>query len=421
MRLSTAPLNRLERYTWRRHRPAQVFNGLEDGILGLASFVALRSLGAPAWIAPLMVVLAQAPWILSPMWEQAISRMPPHRAFRWFGVGLGLPLVAMALVGVTPTGDEGHGSGDYVLFLALYVLAHLVIGGSIAQRGAMIRTNYRNEVRGSVFGLLQVLGQSASIATAKLSGALLNADPRFLRVLFPLAGVLGFLGQLRLSTIRWKRGGRTGRPREGGPGFREAWKRSARLLRDDRDFMVYQVAWSLYGMGFLMSTPMIVVFGESRLGLSYNDWTWAQGVAFPLASILAVAPVGRLVDRLGPVRMTALAFFLLVGFFAALPLVRTAPQVIAAFAFWGVAMAGVGIVWNVGPLAFAPEGRGRHYAAAHVAIVGVRSLLAPLLGYLVAELLSIEVLFLVTAALVLAGGVVAWRLHARCADRLRAM
>ncbi len=407
-------LDRVERYTWRRHWRAQVASGLGEGVLGLASFVALRSLGAPTWIAPLIVVLAQSPWMFSPMWEHAVARFEPHRAFRWFGAAFALPLVAIAFVSVTPGArGDGHGVGDVGLFLACYVVAQAVHGGDIAQRSALIRANYRERVRGSVFGALAVIARGASIASAKAAGVVLEADPRWLRVVFPVAGALSFGEQMLLSRIRWRRDGLRRAAQTAGGGFREAWKRSVRLLRDDRDFRTYEIAWSLYGMGFLASTPMIVVFGERDLGASYATWTWAQGVSMPLAQIAATAPFGWLVDRVGAVRTTAFAYVLVTLFLASVPFVHTGPALVACFALWGVAMAGVNIVWNVGPLAFAPEGRGRHYAAAHVALVGLRSLLGPPLGYLLFQTVGMRATFALCAALVACGTVTAFRLSRR--------
>lgn len=403
-------LSRVGRYTWRRHARAQVASGLAEGILGLASFAAMRSLGAPSWIAPAMVVLSQASWMLSPMWEHAVAHTAPNRAFRIFGAFSLLALLGVAVVDVQPTArGNGYGVGDLYLFLACYALCYVSFGGQIAQRGALIRANYKAENRGRVFGMLSVVSRGAQIASAKAAGLVLNTDPRWLRVVFPLAGVLYFLENSLLSLIRWRRGGRT---REPGPGFREAWKRSARLLRDDREFRMYQIAWSLYGIGFLASTPMIVVFGESDLQVSYNEWTWAQGVALPVAGIVGTIPAGRLVDRLGPVRTTALSYLVLTVFFVLIPFATSATHLIAGFTLWGLSMSGIGIVWNLGPLAFAREGEGRRYAAAHVALVGLRSVIGPALGYAIAETVSLRATFAVSAVMVFAAGLICWRIRA---------
>ena len=411
-RLWSSPrrLSRVGRYTWRLHWRASVASGLAEGILGLATFVAMRSLGAPIWIAPAMVVLSQASWIASPMWEHAVSRVPPHRAFRIFGLLAFAGLAAIAFVGVERTaGHDGYGTGDLTLFLGCFVLVHVVFGGQIAQRGALIRANYAVLNRGRVFGALSVVSRSASIASTKAAGALLNADPRWLRVVFPLAGLLYLAENATLSLVRWRRGGRT---HGGGAGFREAWKRSARLLRDDPTFRRYELAWMLYGIGFLMGIPMVTVLGESVLQFSYNEWTWAQGAALPVATVVGTIPAGRLVDRVGAVRTTAFAYALLTAFFALLPFATTFGHVVAAFVLWGFAMAGIGIVWNLGPLAFAAEGEGRKYAAAHVALVGVRSVIGPPLGLLIAETVALRATFVVSACLIATAGVICWRLPA---------
>ena len=337
--MSCAPrnLSRVGRYTWRRHAPAQVATGLVQGLVGLASFAAMRSLGAPAWIAPAMVVISQASWMASPMWENVVARTGPQRAFRMFGALAMLTLLGIAFVDVQPTSrGDGHGVGDLTLFLVCYALCYVSVGGQIAQRGALIRTNYKVLNRGRVFGLLSLVARSAQIVSAKAAGFLLNMDPRWLRVVFPVAGLLYLVENVQLSRIRWRRGRAEHEP---GSGFRASWARCVSLLRDDHQFRRYEIAWTLYGTGFLMSTPMIVVFGESDLQVSYNEWTWAQGVAMPVAGIIGTPFAGRLVDRLGPVRMTALSFVVLSLFFALIPFVTTAVELVAAFALMGFAMA----------------------------------------------------------------------------------
>ena len=119
------------------------------------------------------------------------------------------------------------------------------------------------------------------------------------------------------------------------------------------------------------------------------------------------------VSRSPCVRTTALSFLLLVIFLGSVPLVSTATGLVIVFAVWGVAMAGVMVTWNLGPLHFAPEGQGSKYASVHVFLVGVRSTVAPMLGYAVAELLGLNMLFWLSAGLMATATVTVWMLRER--------
>jgi predicted MFS family arabinose efflux permease len=253
---------------------------------------------------------------------------------------------------------------------------------------------------------------------AKGGGWLLDHDPRWLRALFPLAAVLGILGHVFISRIRWRRDGEG--PEVPEPGVRgalaamgRAWAQALRVLRRDRDFFLFEAAFMLYGFALLMSTPLVVIYAEGDLGLTYGEWTWASGFASPLAQLASVFLVGRLSDRLGLARSTSLAFLLLVGFFAVLPLVTGANGLIASYVALGVAMAGVNVGWNLGPLRFAPIGRSRTYTSVHVLLVGVRSGTAPVVGYLAMKTFGIRITFGVSAVMMALAFLLMWWLARR--------
>jgi MFS family permease len=216
--------------------------------------------------------------------------------------------------------------------------------------------------------------------------------------------VLGIGGHVLLSRIRWRA------PRAavaaGGRGFKAAgravartWRDTLALLKADPPFRTYETGFMLYGFGLNMTAPMLVLFGEEALGCSYDEWTTANGLAYPFAYLCTVALLGRLVDRLGVVRLCTLSFGLLGVYFALLPLVHGVGALVATYVVFGVCMAGVNLGWNLGPLHFAPKGRSHLYMSVHVGLVALRSTFAPLAGYAVYSFVSPEAAFLSSAAL----------------------
>jgi predicted MFS family arabinose efflux permease len=186
-----------------------------------------------------------------------------------------------------------------------------------------------------------------------------------------------------------------------------AWRETFRILREDKAFGTYERGFMLYGLGFLSSVGLLALYAEAELNLSYDQWTSAQSLSFPVAQIAGAALFGRLSDRLGIVRATAMGFLLLAAFFGLMPLVGSAGGLVAACALWGVAMGGVNVGWSLGPLHFAPDGQAHMYGAVHFCLVGVRSLVGPFLGFAVKEAFSYPAAFALSAALVAAG---AWTL-----------
>ena len=408
----TLPL--VARYTWALQWPSAALEGLAAGVVGLSAFVVERSLGAPEEAVPVLIALWQLVWVFAPGIGTLLARADPQRLWRTLALATFLPLAGVAFVVITPT-SPGHGKGTLWLFLALMALHYGSAIATVPHRGALLRTNYPQHVRGRMFGLFMVANLLAAGAAAKGAGYLLDWDPRCVRVIYPLAAVSGIAAFLLMGRIRWRRSREARRlAAHASDGvvkaMTNAWRETFRILREDKAFGTYERGFMLYGLGFLSSVGLLVLYSEKVLGLSYAKWTWAQSVAFPLAQIAGAALFGRLSDRLGVVRTTAVSFFLLCGFFALMPFVHSATHLAAAYVLWGVAMGGVNVGWSLGPLHFAPDGEAHMYGAVHFCLVGIRSLIGPFLGYAMKELFGYTAAFALSAALVAAGGVTAWRL-----------
>jgi MFS family permease len=408
--LRSAP--RIARYTFALQWPGALLTGLAWGVIGLTTFAAKRSLGGAGWTVPALIAVGQMTWMAAPAITPLLRRSDPRRVWRWLGVLGYAPLLLIAFVYVEPVGAQGEGEGWLGLFFVAIFLHYAGSVGYIPHRGAMLRTNYPPAVRGRMYSLMQFLAFFGFVLASKGAGALLDHDPRWLRLLYPVAAVIGFAGFLVQSRIRWRGQGRRsveamstgvwGR-------WKEGWSATVRILREDRAFRIYESAFMLYGIGFLMSVTLLVLYAEDDLGLSYHQYTWAVGVAYPLAQLVGTIFWGRLVDRIGMVRTTVFAFLGLGLFFALMPLVGTAGALIAGFAFWGLVMSGIEVTWSLGPLHFAPEDKAHMYPAVHFSLVGVRSIFAPFLGYFTMELFGFRLAFLITAVLMVAAAVVVSR------------
>jgi MFS family permease len=403
---------RVARYTWSRQWPAELCAGAVEGFLGVASFTAMRSLGAPDWIAALFVSFGQILWLAAPVWEAAFARFHFRQAFLWMGLAANAPMLLVALVD-----DEALAEGwGLWLFAGVIVIAAAVDAAYVPHRGALAGANYPLAVRGRLFAMLSTVSRFSTIVAAKTSGWLLDADFRWIRVLFPIAGVCGLLEHWTLSRIRWQRAGvPKSRPWRGAgtaaAAATDAWRDTIRVLRDDRGFRTYEIGFLLYGSGFLMSNPLVTIYAVHDLALSYGEWTTASGLAQPLAYVATILTFGRAVDRFGVVRTTAAAFALLTLFFTSMPFVRDAIALDVCYLLFGVAMALVNLGWTLGPLEFAPTGQARTYSTVHVLFVGVRSAVAPFLGWWLSTRIGIAAVFAISACLVAAGCVTMLRLR----------
>ncbi|MGH7162068.1 MAG: hypothetical protein ACREID_01185, partial [Planctomycetota bacterium] len=219
---------RVARYTWARQWPAAALFGVAQGVIALAPFAVMRSLGSSDLVVSLIITAWQFPWILAPLCEPLLLRLDPQRAFRWIGAAMFLPLLFVVFVDVDPVGPHGSGKGDLLLFLCLLFFESAANIAFVPHRGALIHANYPVEVRGRFYGLLTAVMILMSVFSSKAGGLLLDLDPRWLRAIYPAAALAGLLALRQYSRIRWRQARRQ-RAHGETLGFREAWRTTARI------------------------------------------------------------------------------------------------------------------------------------------------------------------------------------------------
>lgn len=401
------PTPRIAAYTWRRQWKAEICTGLVGGASGLAAFVAMRSLGAPRWTPQFLAVAGQIPWLVAPGLEAFTRRLDARRTFIWLGLAANVPLLALAFLPVEAQGEHGHGVGPWWWFLGAMIALVALDGLYLPLRSALIRANYAENVRGRFFGWISGVSKTATVASSKLGGLMLDHDPRLVRVYFPLAGIAGIVEHYLISRIRWHRAEAL-RPAEstGVIGhFRDALREGWAILGRDRDFRIYEIGFMLYGLGFLMSQPLLAEFMDRTLKLTYSEATWALGFAEPVSYLVVALVVGPMLPRLGVVAVTCAAFLLLSWFFVSMAFVTSPAAFVALFFLFGATMAGVNLGWNLGPMRFAPPGKTRAYMAVHLLLVGARIVVAPFLGFALSRWVGTPFVFGVSSVVVAAGAV----------------
>ena len=125
-----------------------------------------------------------------------------------------------------------------------------------------------------------------------------------------------------------------------------------------------------YGLAWMMLQPTVPVFLVERLDVAYADVANARGLIYFTMIAAFSHPFGRLLDRVGPLAVSRLAFAVLTLFPLLLASARGVGMVFAAFVVFGLGMAAVNLGWTTGPIHFARERDSSGYMGAHVALVG---------------------------------------------------
>lgn len=362
----------LEGYTAHYHLRASLALGMVAGAFVLNEYVARKGLGASRWHLVALLLLPALVQSVAALWNPATRGGPiGRRPFRRLGMPGRLLLLAFVALPFTQSATP------FVIIVAISTVAEVLL---LPAQNAIVASNYPAATRGRWFGLVTASHALGIIVVSVPAGWLLDRRPEAWPWLMAFAGVVGAWGYANWSKLR-RRGLRRA---PDAPDLIE-FGSAIQVLRKDRAFLAFELCFMTYGTGFLMLQPVLPIYLVDEVGISYGEVGLARGLLFWLAMIVAGPVFGRLSDRVGILRSAACAFVLLAGFPLVLLFAPGLAGVNVGFALFGLAMAGVHVAWNLGPIALA---RGRDpvpYLNAHLGLVGVRALIGMIGGSLLQE------------------------------------
>ncbi len=233
----------------------------------------------------------------------------------------------------------------------------------------VIQKVYPDAARGKVMSTVRMGQVAAILLITPLAGWAL--DQVGYRALFPLGALFGILATYFFTRIDIDEGVLPPRQTKT---FADLWQ----IVRSDRNFSIYLLSYSLFGMGGLMAWPLYPIVQVDRLQLSYSE-IGLLGLVESTAWLLSYLLWGRTIDRRGGLyvvravcaisMMTPLNYLVATSGWMLLPSTITRGIVMGGFELGR---------FNAGIQLADPE-RVPEYAAIQSTVVGLRGIVAPLL------------------------------------------
>lgn len=301
-------------------------------------------------------------------------------------------------------------------FIGLIIMSQIIGCFAAPAYAALMKDAYPDRQRGQLMGLVRVWMTIAAMLAGVLTGHLLDrglpalwvlgiavttgalvareiAHPRWrlwaglavaglitllapclampisYRVLFPIAAMFGLASLWMFKHVP-----------EADVAANEAPRLTIRdslgALLTDRRFLLYSLAFFIFGFGSLLQGPLVPLFQVDKLHI---DDRWVGLLAMTGAGVSAIAYYvwGRLMDRYGPF-ITVVLSFAVVGFS---PLVYAQTHhvstLLVAVIFTGIGNPGVDLIWLNAVMHFTNRDGIPRYAALHTFLMGIRGLIAP--------------------------------------------
>ncbi len=354
-------------------------------LYGFLSFILYKDLGASAFLISFLTALKPVITIFSFYWSAGVSGAKLKSNAMWAGIWMRAPFL------LCPWVDQAWyvvlAAANYMLFYRAGVPAWLEI----------LKRNVQEGKRERLFSLSSGLAYAEGVILSLGMGGLLDREPGLWKFLFFGAAAVGLVSAALLGRVdvepghipepeklSWKE--RLVRP----------WRDSVQLLRERRDFSLFQWGFMLAGFGIMLIQPAIPVFVVDWLQVSYLEMAAAISIAKGLGFTLSSPLWARWFERTPIIQLSSIVFFWF-GLFPALLVLSGISfwWLYVAYFFYGVAQGGSHLVWNMaGPL-FAGKEPSLRYTGTGVMLAGVRGAVGPGLGGLLSVLWSpVQVLWM---------------------------
>jgi len=293
----------------------------------------------------------------------------------------------------------GIGRGLFVLmlfittpepFVLIVVLHWLIVSLCVTGYVEVIRGIYPDAIRGRAMAYVRVGFTACATLMTPLFGQWL--DLWGYQVPFPLAALFGVLSGLTFGQVKYEETLAT---------TRQDWFTPLRIFVRDRHYRTYSIAFSLYGAGMLMISPLIPLLLVDELNLNNAQVGWL-GMINTIAWMLFYIVWGRTVDRRGGLWTVKINFLLTLVVPLAFFFAQSLELLALAQIFLGITVAGTDLGWMNAIMQFARKDQVGHYTALHAFLIGVRGIVAPFVGTALIEVpgIGLRGVFLFSALLI---------------------
>lgn len=386
----------IDRKTFQHHL---AYMALKAPLMGLtnqmATFIAVKSLGASEEMAILISFAMPIGNLLAFFWSRPIARSRRIPFAFWPDVIGALLLLPLAFL---------NDPRWFILLVSLVIILRTMTNLALS---GIIRDNYPAGTRATYFGRVQAANLGSMAVAGFAAGWALEVNTQAYRWLFPLVAVLALLGCWNLSRIP-----------ESDPAERKFAREPSiwdffRILARDGDFLRYQISFFIFGFASLMQLALLPLYLAQDLKVNYQQGAAAL-IVITSALPVVMSPIwGWILDRYNMLLLRgffniawALCPFLI--FFTDSITGVMIGQVIA-----GLVQGGSSLVWQLGVNIFARQEEVPIYMGIHQTLTGIRGVLAPITGLWVAKTMTQPgsdvpnylILFLFSGIAMLAAGI----------------
>ncbi|GAB4458906.1 MAG: hypothetical protein OHK0029_20810 [Armatimonadaceae bacterium] len=343
-----------------------------------------------------IALMAASPFIgnlFSPLWARQMDGKDkmPFCAGSW--------VIARALFLLMPLALMAN------VFVGLVIAQQMIVTVSSPAYASLMRDIYPNRARGRLMGYVRVGAQLCTFFATLITGRLLDGGVSY-RWLFPIASIFGLLAAWSFSKVRPlpEAANQPVMPKT------SAWqfvRETLSILKYNAAYRWFALSVFVYGFANLAVQPLFQLFQVDRLNISSTEIANLANIT-ALFSIVGSFFWGRFMDKFNP----AVTVMVAISIVALIPLVYLMAGAVwvlyFAAALAGFGFSGIELSYLSSILLYSEPGRTAQYQSLHSLLLGVRGVLASLLGVRLMQVFGYEPVFIGALITMVIGAGLQW-------------
>jgi MFS family permease len=386
--LKFSDLNIVEKKTFLLHTAYSILDGTIYGILAMNEFVLLKSLKGTDYQVGILFQLATVVLIFSILFNELIKRTRHKKKFLiFFTIITRSPLMLLIFFPDSIKKITLFHQYAFLLILLCYYLSTTIL---LPMINLFLKQAYRQKNFGRLYSYSTSISKIAALISTFVAGILLDSDKMFFKKLYFFMSIISIvaifiltridyedkIAIIKISVLK---------------SLNASLQRMKKILKNNKAFLHFEIAFMLYGLAFLTTQGVISLFLNNKLHLNYSSLAFYKN-AFNTVNILLLPVFGKIIGNTDPRKFAIYTFSSLAMFFFFLFVssfwdshieflnIKIYYSLIVAYFFFGIFSASMGLLWYIGSSYFAKTHQAADYQSIHLSFTGLRGMFGPVLG-----------------------------------------
>jgi len=404
LKIFNLQLDPVEKNAFRLHTIYSSIEGFILGILALNEFVFIKSLQGSNYQLSFLFQFSVIVFIFLLFINEYIKKIRDRRKLLLItGLITRLPLALLLFFPRTTEGINGNSIYHY-LFLGIFLVYYFGNPVIYPNINLLLKTNYGHKNFGALYSYATSINKVMMLVVTFLYGLLLDADNYAFVYVFPIVALAGVSSVYILTKIPYLENYEKTPSKPIFLVVGDSIRNMIQVLKSNVPYRHFEAGFMFYGFGFMISYPIIYIYFYEALALNYTSVAFYRN-SYNILAILILPFFGKLMGKIDPRKFANITYSSLALYLFFLAITTFLPfyvewlniklyyTLIFYVIFQGFFAATMVLLWNIGSAYFCKPAEAATYQSIHLFLVGVRGLVAPLIGIFFYELLGFNFTF----------------------------